>query len=192
MENIIHAFESATNDQIAKGLSWYADARAWAVKVAEKYGYSTETIVRMIAVMSPRNRWEWNLHDVIGLLDAIAEGRNPELVPCHSFNRNKLLAIAIAKGNTDYIGGQKVSAFIDNICNPDSVRITVDVWAYRVYLGDYKMQPKKIPAKLYALIESEYLKCAEIYNLKGYELQAIVWAVARGTGNQFNESIPEI
>lgn len=191
MENIIRAYQVASQDQIDRGMRWYSEARAWARWVSHEFGITDLQVVSMVAVMSPRNRWEWNLQDVINLLNAMRSGRDPRLVPCHSFNCNKYKAIAIMRGEPYEIKSKKVGAFIDNIIDPCSTRITVDVWAYRVYLGDYRLPVVKIAPKLYDHIEAQYLQVAELFDLRGYELQAITWAVARDTGAQFNESVPD-
>ena len=191
MINIITALQQATAGQIETGFQWYSIARAWCMRIGYKYNINPRTVAYMIAVMSPRNRWEWNLQDVINILHAVKTGINPMTVTCHSFNKNKIKTIKLARGEPYTITGQKVSAFIDNIINPASDRITVDVWAYRVWIGDYTAPPKIINPKLYALIEADYKQVAKMYSLKGYELQAIVWSVARDTGKPFNLEIPE-
>jgi hypothetical protein len=191
MQNIIRAMEQANKDQIDRGMQWYDTARAWSQWCSNEFGLNIQQVASMIAVMSPRNRWEWNLQDVINLLNAIRSGRDARLVPCHSFNCNKYKAIAIARGEAYEIKSKKVGAFIDNITDPCSARVTVDVWAYRVYLGDYTLPVISIAPKLYDHIEAQYLEVARLYDLRGYQLQAITWSVARDTGHQFNEIVPD-
>ena len=194
MHNVIRAMELASKDQIDRGMQWYSNARAWSQWCSDEFhdlGLTTRQIASMIAVMSPRNRWEWNLQDVINLLNAIRSGGDPRIVPCHSFNSNKYKAIAIARGEAYEIKSKKVGAFIDNITDPCSARVTVDVWAYRVYLGDYKLQVVKLAPKLYDHIEAQYLEVARLYDIRGYELQAITWSVARDTGARFDEVVPD-
>jgi hypothetical protein len=192
MENILRAYEIATAEQRQAGLEWYAWARDWSDRVALKYNKTRLQVVQMIAVMSPRNRWEWNLGDVIRILDTEAEGGDGMQARCHSFDRNKAKAVAACRGQGIGTPGPKVAAFIDNIYDPESKRITVDVWAWRVYLGDYKLTPDRITPKMYAHIEKQYLEAADLLDLRGYELQAIVWSVARDSGPQFNEQAPDI
>jgi len=190
MNNILHAFKIATDDQIARGLKWYLNARDWAAWAAGEYNTSPVIVAGMIAALSPRNRWEWSLQDVIRILNKIAAGDDPTTAKSHTFNSNKLKAIAIAQGHQGLITAQKTSAFCDNIVNPGSRRVTVDVWAWRVYTGEYNARPIAVRGKLYDMIEEKYQAAADHVGLKPYELQAVTWGVARDTGARFNESIP--
>lgn len=189
MEHIIKTFYQATPEDIKEGVSWYRNAREWATWCASEYHISPETVVKMIAVLSPRNRWEWNLQDVIRILNAVRDNKADQYIPCHAFQKNVKIAINIARG-IDCTHGIKVTAFIDNICHANSRRVTVDVWAFRTWIDDYNAPARQIPPKLYAIIEKDYRDAADALGYKPYEFQAIVWVVARKHGAQFHEVVP--
>lgn len=165
----------------AEGLAWYPTARQWAVDTAAQFGKTPEIVVAMIAALSPRNRWAQNLRDVVTVLRAervgdhhLAYGR------CGTFNKNVDKAYALAAtGDLSALNGRKVLSFMDNILNPDSLRVTVDVWAMRIALGDLDKLPPAITPELYNRAERAYTEVAEENDVRPCELQAITWVTAR-------------
>lgn len=192
--NILRTYELATPEQTARGLAWYESMNRWTHTVARLYNFTPEQTAGVIAILSPRNYLTRNLQDTIKVLTCIRRGWNPGTISLHSTNSNKYKAFQFARGELQTVPGIKVSSFYDNILHPHtSARVTVDVWAIRVYLGDYTCPVKPITPRLYRAIESEYIESARVLEISPVELQAITWVTARDTaGTPYKIEYPKV
>lgn len=188
VENIIKYFLDARENEITEGLSWYADAQTFCEGVATEYDVTVRQVAYAVAALSPRTRWEENKRFAEGVVRGYVSGMKVSEIKS-KFAPTFASAVALAwviVANKDYtlLTGRKVRSFLDNIINRNSEKITVDVWANRVWLNDLKTN-RNITDVRYGLCEQDYITAFE--QVKGtvrglehaYQLQAIVWVVAR-------------
>ena len=62
-DNIAAVFTLATASERIIHATWYDDARVAAIAIADATGLGLDTVVGVIAALSPNNRWERNLVD---------------------------------------------------------------------------------------------------------------------------------
>lgn len=181
--SILRMYLSATEEQRLAGETWYETARETAKEFAKQYGVSYRCAAGVIAVLSPRQRWETNKADAQAILRAVSSGsRIKPKVSAYGANRDKAWRIAKGESPASVLGGPKVNAFYRNICG-DYNGVTVDVWAARV------AEPYN---HTFAGRDKDYAVIAEAYTTAAIELgtfpafvQAVCWvAVRKSDGNE--------
>lgn len=187
---ILAVFFNATPAEIVDGAQWYVRAKDAAVLIVERYGLSLETVVGVIAALSPNNKWERNVTDADQLCRAFTLGGHPaaDSIKVGTYKANKLKALRILSGEPplSVLGGLKVRAFYGCIMG-DTVSVCVDGHTYAIWMGERIPTTKtaKISPKLYAAISADYIKAAEtINNVMGAnysasQIQAITWIAYR-------------
>ena len=163
----------ATPDQRSRGITWYRDLRAW---LCEQGPLTVSAYV--FAALSPRIDLDQNKRGCEIMMQAARKGEDQPMCAGTSINRSKAWAIA-STGDLSALRGPKVTAFADNLANPDSEQLTVDVWAMRAYYGDRDAQPSTPTPKQYDAIKQSYIDGAEQVGLHPYEFQAVVWNAIR-------------
>lgn len=180
INNILSVYNLATEEDIAAGKAWYREARLFCRNAARQYGVTLDVTIAVLSALSPRNKWTNNLKDVHTVLAACKAGLGPECVKVGTFTRNKEKAFAIVRDNKPSLArtSNKTAAFFDNIRNPNSHEVTVDIWAFGIFFG-FRAEPSSMTDKQYETIASAYRIAAKRLGLKPYELQAITWVVFR-------------
>jgi len=187
--SILQVYLSATEEQKEQGHAWYETARETAKEFARIYNVSYRCAAGVIAVLSPRQRWETNKADAQAVLRAASSGsRVKPKVSAYGANLNKAWRIANGEQPAKVLGGPKVNAFYRNICG-DYNGVTVDVWAARVAEPYNRRFAGK--DKDYQVIATAYATVADHLNIFPAFLQAICWiAVRKSDGNETSNQIP--
>ena len=55
--NILKVYKQCTEEEIAHGMTWYADAKSYAYDICDKYELPLHIVIGVIAALSPTNRW---------------------------------------------------------------------------------------------------------------------------------------
>ena len=181
-------YDLATPHEIAVGRAWYPQAYETARIMASDYGLCVQTVVGVIAALSPRNKWERNLLDAENLIEAYCVDRAAaaEVKVC-TFGKNKVKAIKIldldqdpfTDAILDVLSGPKLREFASCILKLDEV--TVDGHAFCVWNGA-RTGLKDVPAigvRMRAEIKSDYRKAAAKLGLSPSECQAVTWCAWR-------------
>ena len=61
--NILKVYKQCTEEEIAHGMTWYADAKSYAYDICDKYELPLHIVVGVIAALSPTNEWYMNLRN---------------------------------------------------------------------------------------------------------------------------------
>lgn len=185
--------ELATEEQEVAGRKWYDEAAYEASTIANATGIDTLTAGAVIAALSPRNKWERNLHDAWNLCEAWSRGEEQDSVSVCTFHANRDKAWRILEGEKDVLANSpKVSAFADTIDNGIlSNRIVVDVWHTRACValpseGVIDCQASPTPAQ-YHRLEAITLEEAQRLGQFPCEYQATIWCVIRGKWRDFRK-----
>lgn len=181
-------YDLATPHEITVGRAWYPQAYETARIMASDYGLCIQTVVGVIAALSPRNRWERNLLDTENLIEAYCVDLDAAAaVKVCTFGKNKEKAIKIldldqdpfTDAIMDVLNGPKLREFASCILKLDEV--TVDGHAFCVWNGA-RTGLKDVPAisrRLRAEIKADYRKAAAKLGLSPSECQAVTWCAWR-------------
>lgn len=166
-------YNRATEDQRDRGITWYADLRSWLCEQGD-----LPTAAHVFAALSPRIGLEQNKRGCERMMQSARMGLGQPLCAGTKVNRAKAWRIATT-GDLSALSGPKVTSFADNLSNPDSEEITVDVWAIRAYEDDRDMEGYTPTPAQYEAIKQAYIQGAREVGLHPYEFQAVVWNAIR-------------
>lgn len=127
LENLESLWIASPAEVIAEGRAWYRNARAISEQIARHCNLRLEQVAGVIAALSPGRNWNLNLVDAIKVCQAYA--RREELPMVGSYGRLNLeKAKKILEGAAPMwvLGGPKVKAFYQNICNPEGRAVCMD------------------------------------------------------------------
>lgn len=174
-------YRQSTRLEFDEGRAWYDDAYKVCVNIASDYNMGIDTVVGVLAALSPRNHWERNVADCEALCKWYRttmggiRGESPKVA---TFDCNKRTALRILDGvrPLDALHGRKVRSFYLCITG-DPEEVCVDTWAIRAATNG------KVSAVAndgqYRKVQEAYRAVAKEFGLKPYELQAIVWVTIR-------------
>lgn len=192
--HIAAMLSSASESDLAQGMTWYARAEAVAVKLAHTYGITFHQAVGVIAALSPNNKWKRNCADAANLIRAYVRGHDPATVKVSTFHPNKRKALSILQSPTQELisqillgkDGRKVQAFFLSITGRHDA-VCVDGHAYAIWKGQRIPTTKtpKLGARLYATIARAYCLVADRseslcgVKLTPAQVQAVTWVTYR-------------
>lgn len=187
VQRLARLVRSATAQQRALGLAWYADALAVCQAIAAIQGpgigaVSVETVAGVFAALSPRTHVKTNIAWCAALVHAARTGQAcPDNIHTKTM-RAQAWRIANGEPWEQVLRGPKVRAFAANILG-DMTPVTVDVWMTRVIMGDAAPATGRIGAKLYRECADIIARVARAVGLPPAEVQAILWVVAKDAAN---------
>lgn len=172
--NLRSILADATPEHFAQGVSWYADAQAFAATLATFTDGDMERASGVIAAHSPRTFWGSNKQAALATVRGLP-------MPSGTLGSNTMRAERVLTMGWDGLGnGPKVRAFAANV-NGDLSQVTVDVWAYRAAMGDVDAPERWLARRgAYDEIARAYAAVATENGLDPAVLQAIIWCAIRG------------
>ena len=183
VRNILKVYRRATSEDVANGLEWYDRAKRYASIISNLSGVNLNTVVGVMAALSPNNRWERNVKDTERMVWAWVKGEDLTDFKVSCYNTMKVKAWSILEDDlTDddailtRLNGQKIRSFYSNIRGLDEV--TIDGHAYNIALGirqGLTSDKTNMGKKLYRDMQSAYVQAAKRVGVKPHELQAITW-----------------
>ena len=180
-------FKRSTDDQLARGLTWYDDAFWFSRELANEFNVSGEIAAGVISALSPNNRWERNKYDAIQVFNAVRDGKSMDEIKVCTYNPNKAKAFAIARGNRKILmSSPKTYAFAKNVGENDDNFVTIDKWHLRACQTASKKSKtckESCTPKQYRLIQEETVKVAKEMGVKPHVFQAVVWVTIREQWN---------
>ena len=194
---IVARFTLATSQEVHLGCDWYPSALAIAGRISDKYDLRTETVVGVIAALSPNNRWERNIVDAESIIKCWAAGgtRTDMLaVKCCTYGKMKAKAVDILTRDIpiiEILNGKKLIEFFNCITNPSLNDVCIDGHAYSVWFGK-RLTMKEVPAigkKLRATIKQDYRDACQFINeelscfFTPADIQAITWVTHKRIHN---------
>ena len=189
VRQILKVYRSATADEIQHGMKWYAIAKRDSTKVAKEFGISVNTVVGVVAALSPLMNWNVNIKSARILIECFVNGGAMDDVILSGYPQNKLKAwemleqkMVRKKTIMAKLNGQKTTAFFANILGSDVV--TVDGHAKNIHDGLRRvLKNNNVGVKEYRTISEAYYKAADKVGIKGYQMQAITWVAWRRQHN---------
>jgi hypothetical protein len=173
--NVIDVYRSATPDQLAAGLGWYADARRIADAFAVKYGVTREQAAGVIAALSPLNSWGANIN---------LAGRFLEAGGLHAGYLGKMLAKgrAILGGTEplDVLTSDKIRNFYLCIISAGQTEaVCVDRHAYSIAVAERTVNVPSLGKRRYAALAATYTEAALELGVTAAQVQAVTWVAWR-------------
>jgi hypothetical protein len=186
VQNLLDVYSLAFPEEIEAGTDWYGKANEWARTLAKQVGINVNTIIDIVASLSPNNAWERNKSDTLLLINSWQAGiTDPKEIKCATFNNQVQKALDILSGKYTKLIGGKVENFAHNIRRPETVAdevVTVDRWAFRAWIWNSRQSATLSPAMM-KRIAKDYQIAAKMVGKTPRDFQAIVWLVVRRAGN---------
>jgi hypothetical protein len=179
IEQRIHAITEQTSDEVwEQGLQWYDTAHRYCQALAKRYHTPVDSVVGIVAALSPQTRWSINKEAAKTLL---AYGNTPGYTG-YSTNVRKAERILAGEAPGVVLGGYKVRAFYSNILSPgDSEDVTVDRHIVRIVFDVKTLTRKQLDWAMHrdcrgnTIIQNAYRNASKTYNIRPCELQAVTW-----------------
>lgn len=197
--NILVTYQNASEEEKRKGLSWYDEAHTFCKEIAQNFGVDFLKVVGVVSAISPSVRWEQNKKSAVTLIKTWI--KNPDIsfteikgIVAYKKNIKKALQILNSEiySHETFFTGPKTRAFAENITDPkNSIWVTVDIWAYRIYKNSPRSNPKKgLVGARYKKIANAFLRAAKQLNISPVALQATTWVHFRKKFSRIkNESV---
>ena len=183
VRNILKVYRRATTDDISSGLEWYDRAKRMAYAIANKTNLPVNTVIGVMAALSPNNRWERNVKDTETMCVAWIQGGDLTDFKVSCYNTMKAKAWSILSDNLvddddilTRLNGQKIRSFYSNIRGLNEV--TIDGHALNIargYREGLTTDKTNMGKKLYLDLQAAYVKAAKRVGILPHELQAITW-----------------
>ena len=180
--NSLACFKQATQAEIDHGLTWYADAKADAQSMADKYELPLHIVVGVIAALSPTNRWERNWIDADNMLGVFTSGGYVEsCTPCtYKTMRDKAWSILSSNPHdADAVAfilkGPKITDFFYCIMGEDVCVIDGHAWCIANNDRRTLQEVPNIGKKLRAELQECYRRAAKKHGITAYQMQAATW-----------------
>ena len=177
---------SATPNQKLAGLTWYEEAQNFTRELSERHNICRYKAAAVTSALSPNNRWSRNKVDAESIIETYVH-LGPEAaaaVKVCTYNNNKLKAIKILEGSVELAAkSPKTHSFALNIGLLSNSHVTVDKHHIRACLvhpnaGKVDTIESVTPAQ-YRRIEAITVKLSRAYDMKAYEMQAVIWVTIR-------------
>ena len=189
VRQILKVYRSATADEIEHGMKWYAIAKRDSTKVAKEFGISVNTVVGVVAALSPNLGWNINIKAARILIECFANGGAIDDVTVSAYPQNKRKAwemleqkMVRRKAIMAKLNGPKTTAFFANIIGLDVV--TVDGHAKNIHDGLRRvLKNNNVGVREYGIIADAYIEAAKAVGIKGFQMQAITWVAWRRQHN---------
>jgi len=187
VRNILKVYRRATRDDVVSGIEWYGRAKRAATSIADNTKLPVNTVIGVMAALSPNNRWERNVSDTETMCAAWINGDDLSdfKVSCYNAMKDKAWSI-LSDGLTEddcilaRLNGQKIRSFYSNIRGLDEV--TVDGHALNIARGKREgltSDKTNIGKVMYRELQSAYVRAAKRVGVAPHELQAITWTTWR-------------
>lgn len=170
------------------GVGWYDDAAYDVCKMHQSpagvaLGLRHRTTAAIVAVLSPRMKWEKNLEAARAVIAAAASGapmEAPQGVGAFSSNVRKAERVALGADPDGVLSGPKVRAFWRAL-DGDPEAVVVDVWMARALTAGERDEPKSDGD--YREMSRAVAAVAPEWEVSPAECQAVAWTVVRrGSG----------
>jgi hypothetical protein len=175
VRNILREYRATDAATRLAGRAWYRDARETAELIAIETGHALETVIGVIAALSPQQQWWQNVMLARQTCTAgvMVQGHTTD-------NMRKVNEILQGADPLDVLGGLKVRAFYANMLSDgQDGGVTIDRHAWRTVCGRNELGKRNaVPTdKAYTLAADAFQQAVRYCDeeLTPAELQAIVW-----------------
>lgn len=185
VENIIRTYNEATPEEKEYWGKWYHNAKTEVQELAARYDLPFPVTAAAVAVLSPGNKWRFNMLAAERLLENITHPENPPLkIPGYPRQVARAKEI-ILTGNVGKVTGPKVTVFFKSLLDPVSLEkdLVLDGHAINIWRGE-KVNLNSISSPTKAQRQQmldDYHKAANILGVPVQAVQAVTWYVWKYT-----------
>ena len=183
IRNILKVYRRASDADTINGVEWYDRAKRAAQDIAEYTNIHVNTVIGVMAALSPNNKWERNVSDCERMCVAWVNGdaMSDFKVSCYNTMKAKAWSILVDELSDDddiltRLNGQKIRSFYSNIVGLDEV--TIDGHALNIAIGKRQgltTDATNMGKRQYKEMQLAYVKAAKRVKVKPHVLQAITW-----------------
>ena len=183
VRNILKLYRQASHDDTMNGIEWYARAERISKDIADKHKMPVNTVIGVMAALSPNNRWERNCKDADTMCGAWQNGDSLDDFKVSCYNTMKQKAWSILQDDLlddedilERLNGQKIRSFYSNIRGLEEV--TIDGHALNIARGTRESltsDKTNMGKKQYKELQGSYIRAARRVGVKPHVLQAITW-----------------
>ncbi len=171
------------------GMDWYKEAQEFCESTSKEHWIDSYDVAVITAILSPNNKWERNKIDAITTIKAWKLGWEPDRIKVCTYNANKQKAFDYLNGKVDLVRkSPKTHSFAMNVGLLSPEHITIDKWHLRACVGIPEEgvydAVESCTITQYRRIEMLTSSIAQEYNVKGYEIQAIIWVMIKKIWNR--------
>ena len=187
VRNILKVYRRATAEDTVEGVEWYERAKRISDIVAKDTGLHINTVIGVMAALSPNNNWKINIRNTQDMCRAWINGDDLDDFKVSTYGPNKLKAWSMLEDNLiedddilTRLNGQKTRSFYSNIRGLDEV--TIDGHALNIARGvriNLTDDKTNIGKRLYRELQAAYVRAAKRVGIQPHELQAITWTTWR-------------
>ena len=187
VRNILKVYRRATAEDTVEGVQWYERAKRISDIVAKDTGLHINTVIGVMAALSPNNNWKLNIRNTQDMCRAWINGDDIDDFKVSTYGPNKRKAWSMLEDNLiedddilTRLNGQKTRSFYSNIRGLDEV--TIDGHALNIARGvriNLTNDQTNIGERLYRELQAAYVRAAKRVGIQPHELQAITWTTWR-------------
>ena len=191
VRNILKVYRMATTEDIANGVEWYDRAKRYAETISKWTNTNLNTVIGVMAALSPNNKWERNVKDCERMVQAWKSGDDLDDFKVSCYNTMKRKAWSILEDNLTSdddiltrLNGQKIRSFYSNIRGLEEV--TIDGHALNIALGKLQgltTDKTNMGKKVYVEMQKHYVRAAKRVDIPAHVLQAITWTTWKRVHN---------
>lgn len=173
-KNILKMYRQASEFEKEYGNNWYNKANMLVRNLAIEYDLPIKIVAGVLAILSPRNRWERNVIDCKTIVKAYNEHKGIDSFKVSTLDSNKRKAwLLLHTRDMKLIKGIKVSNFYLNILGSKN-NVTIDTHAYNIAIGKHR-GVKTFTYTQYDDVAIAYQSVASMLGIAPCDLQAITW-----------------
>ena len=180
--NILKVYKQCTEEEIAHGMTWYADAKSYAYDICDKYELPLHIVVGVKAALSPTNSWYMNLRNADDMCKVFTEGGYVEDCKPSTYNtmRDKAWSILQSMPHTSgdvafILRGPKITDFFWCILGDDTCVIDGHAWCIANNDRRTLQNVPNIGKMLRQDLQEAYRRAAVKHNMTAYQMQAATW-----------------
>lgn len=184
ISNILAVWGQATAEERSAGAEWYPRANAVCQYLALAHERTLAEVCAVVAILSPRNRWERNLVDA-----SLALAADGGAFVAATFGAQRVKAERILSGRNQgpsavlpVIGsGLKTRAFFWCLHSPHSdEHVVIDGHAHNIALGKRRpLEQSSVTRSQYGHLVTAYREAARRAGVGPVNLQATTWVAWR-------------
>jgi hypothetical protein len=187
LSNILSVYNRASKEDISDGLEWYDVALKECQDISERYELPLNTVIGVMAALSPNNRWNINVKNTNQMCAAFVNGDSVESCIVSTYKTMRAKAWSILEDVLiehdeilNRLNGKKIRSFYSNIAGLDEV--TIDGHALNIARGErveLTNNKTSIGVKLYKELQECYIEAARQAGIEPRQMQAITWTTWR-------------
>lgn len=180
LKNILAVLEEASSEETEFFKDWYTIVHHQARDIARESGRPLEEVAAVIAILSPGSLWEANIKAARRLCLGKGIAGTGGFYPINVYKALRVLHTG------DYAfpfrdKPRKITPFFETLVSPEAAlnKAVVDRHMFAIWYGDANINVDGISDPIYAKIQDDVRRAAQISGLSTQGVQAVTWVLWR-------------